>query len=158
VIACDPCGDPGYCDEQRFKLCDLPTLLATSDIVSLHLPGTDATRHLMNRQTLAMMKPSAVLINTARGALVDEVALVEALTSGRLYAAGLDVFEREPLPLDSPLLKLSNVALSPHVAGWDDQSIAAMAQIASQCIVDLYRGRWPESGVVNQELRDGWKW
>ena len=105
-----------------------------------------------------MMKPSAVLINTARGSLVDEAALIESLTNGRLYAAGLDVFEREPLPADSPLLKLPNVALSPHVAGWDDQSIASMAQIASECIIDLHQGRWPDGCLVNEELRGNWKW
>jgi phosphoglycerate dehydrogenase-like enzyme len=158
IIACDPCGDSNYCDEQRIKLCDLKELLAVADIVSLHLPGTNATNHLINRQTLAMMKPTSVLINTARGSLVDEGALIEALTSGRLFAAGLDVFEREPLPADSPLLKLPNLALSPHVAGWDDQSIAAMADVASQCIVKLHKGEWPDGCVVNDDLRGGWKW
>jgi D-3-phosphoglycerate dehydrogenase / 2-oxoglutarate reductase len=158
VIACDPCGDQSFCREQRIHLCDLSELLATADIVSLHLPGTDATKHLINRQTLAMMKPSAVLINTARGSLVDEAAMIEALTSGRLFAAGLDVFGREPLPVDSPLLKLPNVALSPHVAGWDDQSIAAMAEIASRCIIELHQGCWPNGCVVNEEMRDNWNW
>jgi D-3-phosphoglycerate dehydrogenase len=158
VIACDPCADSRYCNEQQITVCDLQTLLSTADIISLHLPGTEATRHLINRQTLALMKPTSVLINTARGSLLDEAALIEALTSGRLYAAGLDVFEREPLPADSPLLKLPNVALSPHVAGWDDHSIASMAQIASQCIIDLHQRRWPDGCVVNEELRGNWKW
>ncbi len=158
VIACDPCADSRFCQERQIKLCDLETVLATSDIISLHLPGTDATRHLINHQTLANMKPTAVLINTARGSLVDEAALIEALTGGRLYAAGLDVFEREPLPEDSPLLKIPNVALSPHVAGWDDRSIASMAEIASQCIIDLHRGRWPDGCAVNDELGNEWKW
>jgi phosphoglycerate dehydrogenase-like enzyme len=158
VIACDPCGDHTFCREQRITLCNLNDLLSKADIVSLHLPGTDTTKHLINRRTLAIMKPTAVLINTARGSLVDEGALIEALTSGRLFAAGLDVFEREPLPADSPLLKVPNLALSPHVAGWDDQSIAAMAEIASQCIIELHQGRWPHGFVVNDELSDDWKW
>ena len=103
VIACDPCADAAYCDEHRISLCDLEKLLATADIVSLHLPGTAETKHIINARTLALMKPTAVLINTARGLLVDEAALVEALSRGTIAAAGLDVFEREPLPGDSAI-------------------------------------------------------
>jgi phosphoglycerate dehydrogenase-like enzyme len=158
VIACDPCADAAYCDGQRIKLCQLETLLGTADIVSLHLPGGPETKHLINAETLRLMKPSAVLINTARGTLVDEVALVEALQRGTIHAAGLDVFEREPLPADNPLVHLDNVVVSPHVAGWDYESIAAMAEISARCVVDLYQGRWPEGCVVNEQLRAGWKW
>jgi phosphoglycerate dehydrogenase-like enzyme len=158
VIACDPCADAAYCDEHRINLCQLESLLGTADIVSLHLPGGVETKHIMNAKTLQMMKPSAVLINTARGMLVDEVALVEALKRGTIHAAGLDVFEREPLPADSPLVQLDNVVVSPHVAGWDYESIAAMAEISARCVVDLYQGRWPEGCVVNESIRAGWKW
>jgi phosphoglycerate dehydrogenase-like enzyme len=158
VIACDPCADAAYCDGQRIKLCELETLLGTADIVSLHLPGGPETKHFINAETLRLMKPSAVLINTARGTLVDEVALVEALKRGTIHAAGLDVFEREPLPADNPLVHLDNVVVSPHVAGWDYESIAAMAEISARCVVDLYEGRWPEGCVVNEQLRAGWKW
>jgi phosphoglycerate dehydrogenase-like enzyme len=158
VIACDPCGDAAYCDQHRISLCELENLLATADIVSLHLPGTAETRHVINARTLALMKPSGVLINTARGMLVDEAALVEALSRGTIAAAGLDVFEREPLPGGSAILSLPNVVVSPHVAGWDHESIAGMAALSAQCVVDLHAGRWPEGCVVNDQLRANWRW
>ena len=93
----------------------LPDLLATSDIISLHLPLTDSTVGLINASTLALVKPEAVLVNTARGPIVDEGALVDALAAGRLAAAGLDVFAVEPVPIDNPLLALDNVVATPHV-------------------------------------------
>jgi phosphoglycerate dehydrogenase-like enzyme len=93
----------------------LPDLLAASDIVSLHLPLTPQTHHLLGRDTLPEMKPNAVLVNTSRGAVVDEEALVDALRGGRLAAAGLDVFEAEPVAPENPLLGLPNVVLTPHV-------------------------------------------
>ena len=96
--------------------CELAELLARADIVSLHLPLVPATERLIDRAALARMKPGSVLINTARGGLVDEPALVAALESGHLRAAGLDVFAAEPLPADSRLLMLENVVMMPHVA------------------------------------------
>jgi phosphoglycerate dehydrogenase-like enzyme len=93
----------------------LPDLLAASDIVSLHLPLTDATAGMLDRAALARMKPDAVLVNTSRGAVVDEDALVDALRTGPLAAAGLDVFAAEPIPAGNPLLGLDNVVLTPHV-------------------------------------------
>ncbi|MGV9799050.1 2-hydroxyacid dehydrogenase [Mycobacterium sp. NPDC003449] len=94
----------------------LPELLATSDVVSLHLPLTEATRGLLGPEAIASMKPGAVIVNTARGPIVDEPALLDALGTGQIGAAGLDVFEVEPIPAGHPLLGLENVVLTPHVA------------------------------------------
>jgi phosphoglycerate dehydrogenase-like enzyme len=104
------------------------------------------------------MKRGAVLINTSRGALVDEDALAEALNAGRLMGAALDVFKSEPLPLTSPLLRCDNVLLCSHMGGLDGESVAAASGLAAQCIADLYRGSWPEVCVVNKGVREGWKW
>jgi len=114
VIAFDPYfqGDPGPA-----TLADLPELLRRSDIVSVHARLTEESHHLLGREQLAMMKPSAVLVNTARSGLIDETALVEALQKRQITGAALDVFDDEPLPPDHPLLSLDNVTLTPHIAG-----------------------------------------
>ncbi len=158
VIAHDPLADPEFADQFAVRLCSFAELLSQADIVSLHMPATVQTANLINRQTLAQMKPGAVLINTSRGALVDEDALCEALKSKHLMAAGLDVFKVEPLPLSSPLLELDNVFLSPHMGGLDEESLEAMTTLAARCVAELYQGRWPEGCVVNAELRPTWKW
>jgi len=108
----------------------LPNLLQDSDIVSLHLPLVPATERLIDGAALAHMKPGAILINTARGGLVDERALVEALTTGRLRAAGLDVFAIEPLPADHPLLALDNLVLMPHVAWLTPETLDRSLDVA----------------------------
>jgi glyoxylate reductase/D-3-phosphoglycerate dehydrogenase len=104
----------------RFRL--LRELLKSSDVVSLHVPLNDSTRALIGAGELALMKPGAILINTSRGPVVDEPALYEALNGGRLFGAGLDVFDQEPPPPDNPLLTLDNVVLTAHFAGptWDN--------------------------------------
>ena len=118
---------------------ELPALLTESDIVSLHLPLSDDTANLLNATSIAAMKPGAVLINTARGGLVDEVALVEALESGQLSAAGLDVYADEPVAPENPLLKLENVALLPHVAWLTPETFDRSLGVAvanSRCLLD----------------------
>lgn len=120
----------------------LEELLAGSDIVTLHVPATPETKHLLNRERFRWMKPGAFLINASRGAVVEESALVEALRSGRLAGAALDVFEEEPLPLDSPLLSLSNVILSPHKAGQTEESMRRMAMVTED-ILRVLRGEMP---------------
>jgi phosphoglycerate dehydrogenase-like enzyme len=158
VIGFDPLADAAFAAANDVRLCSLAELLAEADIVSLHPPATVETTDLINAQTLGQMKQGSVLINTARGALVDENALAAALKSGHLMGAGLDVFKVEPLPLDSPLLQFDNVMLSPHMGGLDIESLEAMATLSARCIADLYQGLWPEGCVVNAELREGWKW
>jgi phosphoglycerate dehydrogenase-like enzyme len=111
-------GDPlGDVPERFFALSDLHAMLRECDYVLLTLALTPATRHVIDHAALSALKPGAVLVNVARGGLVDEPALIEALRSGQLRAAGLDVFEQEPLPSDSPLWALPNVILTPHMAG-----------------------------------------
>ena len=104
----------------RFRL--LRELVRTSDVVSLHVPLNASTRHLIGAGVLALMKPSAILVNTSRGPVVDEAALTRTLGEGKIFGAGLDVFDREPTPPDNPLLKLDNVVLTAHFAGptWDN--------------------------------------
>jgi phosphoglycerate dehydrogenase-like enzyme len=158
VIAHDPFADVEFARAHNVTLCPLDELLATADVVSLHSPSTPETANLINARTLAKMKRGAVLINTARGGLVDEDALCEALRSGHLLGAALDVFKQEPLPTDSPLTRLDNVLLCTHMAGLDLESVRDGSVLAAQCIVDLYQGRFPERCVVNKSLRDSWKW
>lgn len=158
VLAYDPFPNQTFADEHQIKLVDLDTLLTQSDYVTLHLPVTPDTIDIINRDTLAKMKSGSVLINTARGGLVDEVALVEALESGHLRAAGLDVFKKEPLPVESPLIKLENVLLSCHTGGLDQESHRDAYAMAAQNIVKLYHGEWPEECVVNLKNTTGWNW
>lgn len=158
VIAADPQPDFNFAFRYNIELCEFEDLLAAADVVSLHLPATSQTLDLIDARALARMRPGAILVNTSRGSLVDESALCEALSNGRLFGAALDVFKSEPLPLDSPLLQRKNVVLCPHLGGLDEHSEQHMSSTAAQCIVDLLKGRWPEACVVNQELRGQWQW
>jgi phosphoglycerate dehydrogenase-like enzyme len=127
----------------------LPELLASSDIVSLHLPLTPDTHHLLGTDALARMKPAAVLVNTSRGAVVDAGALVDALRGGRLAAAGLDVFELEPAAPDNPLLGLDNVVLTPHVTWYTADTMRRyLVEAVANC--RRLRDGHPLAHVVNQ--------
>lgn len=128
----------------------LDDLLIRSDIVTVHAPLDESTRGMIGERELAAIGPDGILINTARGGLVDEAALVSALKEGQLKAAGLDVFEEEPLG-DSPLTSLSQVVLTPHIGGLSDQSIKRMLEQAARQVVDLLAGNESKSGVVNPE-------
>lgn len=130
----------------------LADLLAESDIVSLHLPLTDATRSLLGRAALASMKPDAVLINTSRGPIVDEEALADALRSGGLAAAGLDVFAVEPVAADNPLLTLDNVVLTPHVTWYTADTMRRYLEVAVDNCERLRDGR-DLANLVNQVAR-----
>ncbi|WAJ45727.1 2-hydroxyacid dehydrogenase [Mycobacterium sp. Aquia_216] len=136
-------------DDGRPGWRSLPELLGVSDIVSLHLPLTAETHHLLNRDAIALMKPSAVLVNTSRGAVVDEDALVGALRGGGLAAAGLDVFETEPVASGNPLFDLDNVVLTPHVTWY---TVDTMRRYLIEAVANCRRLRdgEPLADVVNQ--------
>lgn len=129
--------DHVFVTETGIEMTDLATLLARSDFISLNCDLNPTSYHLINAETLAKMKPTAVLINTARGAVVEEKALIAALQAGGLAGAALDVFEVEPLPLDSPLLKMDNVLLAPHNA---NSSPAAWERVHWNTIKNLVEG------------------
>jgi len=118
VIACDPHVDADVLRTLGAEPVSLGDLLRRSDFVSLHCPLTPATRHLLGAEAFAAMKPGALLVNTSRGGVLDETALVAALRRGTIAGAALDVLEREPPPADHPLLALDNVLVSPHVAAF----------------------------------------
>ncbi|TXS93976.1 D-glycerate dehydrogenase [Parahaliea maris] len=126
----------------------LDELLLRSDFVSVHTALVPETRHMLDAERIASMKPGAVLVNAARGGIVDEVALAEALVRGHLYAAGIDVFEREPLPADNPLLHLPNVVLTPHIGSATTITRARMADLAVGNIIAALGGE-PMPHCVN---------
>lgn len=133
---------------------DLAAALGEADIISLHIPLTAATRHLIDATALARLKPRAILINTARGGLIDELALADALRAGRLRGAGLDAFAEEPPPAGHPLLGLPNVLLSPHSAGVSREAAVRMAVESAENILAALEGRLDPAVVVNPEALD----
>ncbi|MBE7245556.1 MAG: hydroxyacid dehydrogenase [Actinomycetospora chiangmaiensis] len=128
-------------------------VLAEADIVSLHLPLTASTRGLIGREQLARMKRGAFLINTSRGGLIDEAALVEALEAGTIAGAGLDVTAQEPLPVGHPLARQERVILTPHVGGSTEAALIRTAETAAARVIDVLAGRHP-GGLVNPEVWD----
>lgn len=129
----------------------LEALLPQADVLTCHTPLTPGTKHMINAKTLGLLKPGAIFINTSRGPVQEERALFEALTRGHLAAAGLDVFEEEPTPLDNPLLNLPNVVCSSHVAGVTLEAIRAMAMQVSGEMLRVLRGERPDV-LVNPEV------
>ena len=137
--------------ELGVQFVDLETLLKESDFVSLHVPLTKDTYHLIGEKELKLMKPTAYLINTARGAVVDTEALVEALKEGWIAGAALDVFEQEPLPPGHPLTKLDNVVLAPHIASATIEARQRMAELAAKNLVAVLKGEMPPA-LVNPDV------
>ena len=145
VIAYDP-----YLDDAVFtahgaeRVARLEDLLRRADHVSIHTPLTPETHHMFSDAQFALMKPTAILVNTARGKVVDQAALVKALRAQQIAGAGLDVFEVEPLPADSPLFAFDNVVLSPHSAFYSERSNTLVKTLIGKTVVAFMQGRWPE--------------
>jgi D-3-phosphoglycerate dehydrogenase len=158
LMAADPYADPAEAGRLGVELTDLDTLLAEADVVSLHAVLTDETRGLLGDKALARMKPTAVLVNTARGELCDEEALARALAEGRLAGAALDTFAREPLPPDSPLRAVdpARLVLTPHNAGHSEAGRVANLRLALEQILAAARGE-PPAHVVNREAIPHWR-
>jgi D-3-phosphoglycerate dehydrogenase len=143
-------NDPVAPSDSGVEAVELDALLAASDVVSLHVPLLPTTRGLVGAREIGLMAPGAILVNTARGPVVDEEALADALESGRLRAAALDVFAEEP-PAGSRLLGLPNVVLSPHIAGLSTTSVRDMARRATASVIDVLRGR-PPAHLANPDV------
>ena len=134
-----------------FESTDFETLLQMSDIVSINVRLTSQTRHMIGQHQLEIMKSNAFFVNTARGAVVDETALVKALRTGKIGGAGLDVFEKEPTPMDNLLLTLDNIVVAPHVSSASHETRSRMAEMVAENLIAFFEGRTPPN-LVNSEV------
>ena len=158
LIAHDPFADPKLAAELGIELVGLEDVFRRADIVSISCPLTPETRHLVNAERLALMKPTAYLINTSRGPVVDQKALTRALQERRIAGAGLDVLEQEPPDPADPILALDNVILAPHALCWTDQCFAGNGAADAKAVLEVQHGREPRV-VVNKSVlaTEGWK-
>ena len=147
VVAHDPLASRDTFSAHGVEPVDLEELFPMADFLTLHVPLTPETAGMVNATRLGRMKPSAYLINTSRGAVVDQAALIEALCAGRIAGAGLDVFAEEPLPPDSPLLRMDNVVLTPHMGASTWESVAATSLTMARQAVSILRGEKPSNLV-----------
>jgi phosphoglycerate dehydrogenase-like enzyme len=152
VIATDPLVDDQTMTRLGVRRVRLDQVLSGSDFVSLHLPLSNETHHLIGESELRAMKPTAFLLNTARGGLVDEQMLIRALAEGWIAGAGLDVFEQEPPDPTNPLLEFSNVVHTPHSAGTSNASLPNGRRLAAATLATALNGVWPPN-VINPEVR-----
>ncbi len=150
-IAHDPFADKKVAAELGIELVGLDDLFRRADVLSVSCPLTPETRHIVNADRLALMKPTAYLINTARGPIVDQKALTKVLQQRGIAGAGLDVLEQEPPDTDDPILKLDNVILAPHALCWTDQCFAGNGAADVAAVIEVQHGREPR-GVVNREV------
>ena len=152
ILGYDPYVDESLAKEYEITLVSLPELLKESDFVSVHTFLSEETRHLMGEKEFKQMKPTAYFINTARGPVVDEPALIKALQEKRIAGAGLDVFEKEPVDPDNPLLKMDNVVVTPHCASYSDAVFKRLRMSVLQGAVRFLSGQWPKN-VVNKSVK-----
>jgi phosphoglycerate dehydrogenase-like enzyme len=150
-LACDPWKKSEEAAAIGVELVDLEVLLAQSDVIVVTAALTPETRHLIGKAQFALMKTSAIIINISRGPLIDEDSLVDALQSGEIAGAGLDVFEVEPIDENNPLMQMSNVIVTPHNLAWTDELALGMGKSAFGSIVSISRGEIPQF-VVNREV------
>jgi D-3-phosphoglycerate dehydrogenase len=153
VLAHDPFVEGETMAAMGVQKVGLDELLARSDFVSVHCPLTPETHHLLGQREFGLMKDEVFLVNTSRGPIVEEAALAEALGRGQVWGVGLDVFEQEPLPLDSPLRDYDNLIFTPHVGANSEESVADLYRTGCEIAQDVSQGRWPQ-GVVNPEVGD----
>ncbi len=153
VIAYDPHVSAEEAQAVGVPLMSLEAMLPQTDILSLHVPGTAETKGIINARTLALLKPGAILVNAARGSVVDEAALCAALASGHLAGAGLDVLQHEPLRLPHPLMEFENVVFTCHYASLSEDSYAILRQQTSLQAVQIIRGEFPQH-LVNHGVKD----
>jgi phosphoglycerate dehydrogenase-like enzyme len=157
-IAHDPYADRKLAADLGVELVGLEEVFRRADIVNVSCPFSRETRHLVNAERLALMKPTAYFINTARGPIVDQKALTEVLKAHRIAGAGLDVLEQEPPDPDDPILKLDNVILAPHALCWTDQCFAGNGAADVRAVLDVQHGREPRLVVNKSVLKtDHWK-
>ena len=147
VLVHDPFMSPDAARAAGVELTDMDSLCATADVISLHAPLTPDTHHILNADRLARVKPTSIVINVSRGGLVDETALATALQDGRLFGAGIDVFEVEPIRPDNPLLGAPNTLLSDHNAWYSERSVALLQRKAAQEIARVLSGQQPVNWV-----------
>jgi len=148
IVAWDPFVDRERFAEAGVKSVGQEELWREADIVTLHVPHNESTHHLINTESLSRMKDGAYIVNTCRGAVVDTEALVEALRSGKLGGAGLDVHEEEPLPPDHPLHEMDNVIITPHMAFYSEESLLEARRATCENLVRFFKGEQPISRVV----------
>ncbi|GAA2184724.1 C-terminal binding protein [Brooklawnia cerclae] len=141
TVVTDPLIPEGTTEVDGFTVASFDEVLATSDVVSVHIPLLDSTKHLFSDETFAKMKDGAIIVNTARGGVIDTEALVRAVESGKLLGAGIDVLEVEPVPADAPITKLDRVLLSPHAAYYSEESYVLLKQRVIRNTVDVLKGR-----------------
>ncbi len=151
VLVFDPYLTADKAAESGAEKVELADLLKQSDYVTIHCPLTEETRHLISTDQLKQMKPTAYLINMARGPIVDQVALCQALTDKTIAGAALDVFEKEPIPADDPILKLDNVIMTPHLSSWSAESFVQLRREVVQNIVVALKGEQPRP-IVNRKF------
>ena len=153
ILVFDPFIDKKVAEGLGVELVDLDTLLAESDFVSVHAPLNDKTRHMIDAAALGKMKPTAILVNTARGGVVDTDALYDALKSGTINSAGMDVHEAEPVPKDYKMFELENVVISDHAGWYSEESIAALQRGAAEAVAAVLAGGWPKF-LVNPDVKE----